>query len=70
MALATELQAAGHDVTICTCPQFKKLYVSLPSNFWPLRRFVEASESEFGRSIIESSNSVFGVIRTIPKAPE
>ncbi|MEM9217273.1 MAG: glycosyltransferase [Cyanobacteria bacterium P01_F01_bin.150] len=71
LALAMGLKAAGHDVTICTCPRYRTFVFNYGIGFLPLEEgLLELLETEFGRSIVESLNGVFGVLRSIPKVME
>jgi len=68
LALAIGLQAAGHAVTICTCPRFQDDITSHGVAFCNLEDgLLKLLETNFGRSIIGDLNSIWGVIKTIPK---
>lgn len=68
VALASGLIAAGHEVTLCTCPRFREFVTEFGVSFASLDEgLIELLESDFGRAIFEDLNGVFGVMRTIPK---
>lgn len=68
VALATGLKEAGHQVTICTCPQFREFVTDYGIGFASLEDgLLKLLESDTGRAFFEDLNGVFGVLRTIPK---
>jgi len=68
VALGIGLKAAGHDVTICTCPRFSDLISEHGIGFANLEEgLLELLDSDFGRAIFDKLNGVWGVIGTIPK---
>lgn len=68
VALGIGLKAAGHDVTICTCPRFCDFISQHGIGFANLDDgLLQLLDSDFGRAIFENLNGVLGVIRTIPK---
>jgi sterol 3beta-glucosyltransferase len=68
VALAIGLKAAGHQVTICTCPQFREFVSEHGIGFESLEDgLLKLLESNTGRELLENLNGVFGVLRTIPR---
>ena len=68
VALAVGLKSAGHQVTICTCPQFREFITEYGIGFASLEDgLLKLLESDTGRAFFEDLNGVFGVLRTIPK---
>lgn len=63
VALAAGLQAAGHRVTICTCPRYREFVESYDIAFLPLDEgLLEILDTDLGRSVVENLNGIWGVL--------
>lgn len=68
VALGLALLAAGHRVTLCTCPKFESFVTRHGIDFAPLEQgLVDLLESDLGRAAFQNLRSVWGVLKTIPK---
>lgn len=68
LSLAIGLKAAGHEVTMCTCPRFSSFIDEQGIAYSHLDDgLLQLLESEAGRSMFQNLSGVLGVLRTIPK---
>ncbi|MBL8518292.1 MAG: glycosyltransferase family 1 protein [Betaproteobacteria bacterium] len=68
LALALGLNAAGHDVTVATCPRFESFITDHGLRFLPLDEgLLTLLESQRGRELIGNLTGLIGVLRSLPK---
>jgi sterol 3beta-glucosyltransferase len=65
LALALGLQAAGHDIAVCTCPRYRLLIEGAGIAHLPLDEgLIDLLESPAGRLMIGQLDSIPGALRT------